>query len=484
LNYKIIPLAFALVFLLVPPMSSFGEIQTTDVMYTCEVNGNIEKRDKITGDIIFANAPVISGMTGEVGCVGLAEDPTNLGTWYALIQDSQNGGARWLVTVDPDTGVGTAIANMFLNVPRSHGISLAINSTGFIFITEGNQSSFSPDDIVSVNKTTGIATQQCTLGSQSGNASLITWNWITEQFVVLKDGSFNGQGDFDIRVLTDMGASDCGETLPSVSYNNATEYQTNTSNGLLGHGYSWAFHTEDNGFYSMTGDSSVGASPLYSFITSTYSASIINTSPSSTLGFGSGTLQTGQFLKALAFELEEVSSDAVPPVISAIDSEPITILQDTSFDAFEHVQCIDDVDGTIVPNGVFGTDGGITIDTSNRGIQTQDYTCTDDADNTTLATIEYIVKKISTGGSGVSSGGTLSSTPSLSSIPTLSVTDSSTQTGEGQSIADLFASLFDNRITEGITTPSPSVSSGSPAPTQTSNPIVNFFQNLFANFFN
>jgi len=220
---------------------------------------------------------------------------------------------------------------------------------------------------------------------------------------------------------------------------------------------------------------------------------------------------------------ESSPPDAVPPVISATVSEPITILQDEPFDAFEFVQCIDDVDGDISDDikitcegggsgdgsgggggqgsgsgdGSGGGSGGSScdVDTSVRGLVDVDYQCKDGASNQSNLTIQYIVKQISSGGGGgssssSSSSGGITSTnniPQLSDIPVLSFSNQQTQQtqqeSEGRSISDIFASLFDNRITEGITTPSPSVSSGSPAPTQTSNPIADFFQNLFSRFF-
>jgi hypothetical protein len=310
-----------------------GGITTTDTMYSCENNGDIQKRNKSDGTLISGNAPVISGMTGEVGCLGLAEDPTNLGTWYALIQNSPNGGARWLVTIDPETGIGSAIGgNDMFTLNGSYGNSLTINSTGTIFVTDGNQGSYNALRIVDKTDATSFVT--CTMNVLSGTAgtNILSYNFNTDQLVVLTDSGFAQFGTFHVRELTDVTTATCGETLPTTSYNDSNEYQINVSNGLLGHAYSWAYHTEDNAWYSFTGDSTVNADPLYSIISSSYSATLLNTDVDSTLNFGSGSLLGGAFLKAIAFDLEvgvaspPIYEDQVPESFAQANSIALTVL--------------------------------------------------------------------------------------------------------------------------------------------------------------
>lgn len=199
--------------------------------------------------------------------------------------------------------------------------------------------------------------------------------------------------------------------------------------------------------------------------------------------------------------------DLIPPVITANISEPIPIMLDKAFDPLQFVSCNDNKDGDIT-NSMISVG---TVDTSDRGSYTVEYTCTDIAValNSNTQEITYVVQKPST---GITSGTTLDSLQGLGGttdvqtlddvpteqptestdigLPLLSFQDGEMVTSDGVSIADLFANLFGDRITEGITSPAPSVSSpsgvssGSPAPTQTTNPVVSFFQNLFANFFN
>jgi len=168
-------------------------------------------------------------------------------------------------------------------------------------------------------------------------------------------------------------------------------------------------------------------------------------------------------------------------------SSPVEVYQGNILNELDFITC-DDL-GQDITN-VVTIDS--PVDMSSTGIQTVTYSCIDVGSNESIIVVDFFVKKPQSGGGGssISSGsssGTKSTVPQLSDIPTLSFQDSPSKTTpatEGRSIADLFASLFDNRITEGITTPTSSgFSSTSPTPTKTSNPIVDFFQNLFANFF-
>jgi len=198
-----------------------------------------------------------------------------------------------------------------------------------------------------------------------------------------------------------------------------------------------------------------------------------------------------------ASQLPKVVSvvDAIMPLISPTAGEPITLLQNDSFTAMDYVVCVDAEDGVIVAGANFGTDGGTTINTANRGVQIQDYTCTDAGSNIELESVEFLIQKesgagsFSTSSSGQSSGSnpeptSLSDIPepttSLSSIPTLSF-QGDIGDADGSSITDLFSNLFSNRIdSETGKTVIESVSdsalnSFSPEPSTTGEPVQGGF---------
>ena len=94
---------------------------------------------------------VISGVTSQ-GCVGLAQHPiTNV--WYIGIRESLGGSSdNWLATVNPTTGVGTAIGNM------NEGLnSIAFNPAGDLWAGANSQAS-AVDTIWEYNISTAVKT--------------------------------------------------------------------------------------------------------------------------------------------------------------------------------------------------------------------------------------------------------------------------------------------------------------------------------------
>ena len=89
-------------------------------------------------------------------------------------------------------------------------------------------------------------------------------------------------------------------------------------------------------------------------------------------------------------------ADTTPPVITTTATEPIIILRNSVFDEFEFVTCIDDMDGDIT--NTMSTVG--TVDTSKARSYLVDYTCTDNATNSATLTVQYLVKRPSTGSGG------------------------------------------------------------------------------------
>lgn len=198
--------------------------------------------------------------------------------------------------------------------------------------------------------------------------------------------------------------------------------------------------------------------------------------------------------------------DTTAPIISTIGNEPILILENTVVDYTDYVVCLDDIDGDISMSMIVVGDG---LNTSMRGTQNVTFSCTDEATNNIQESIQFIIKKQSTSSGGGSSpstsqttSGTQSSTPSLSDIPPLSLTGGTPAKEGGQSISDLFANLFQNRlnptnaqpqksIAEQIqervgeirNIPAQSVPSTSPASDNRPSPITDFLNNLFGGFF-
>jgi len=188
--------------------------------------------------------------------------------------------------------------------------------------------------------------------------------------------------------------------------------------------------------------------------------------------------------------------DTIPPVITVSQEQSIMILEGTVFDKFEFVTCFDSFDGDLTNSMI--TVG--TVNTLSRTVQEVIYLCQDGELNNDDVTVSYAINKISTS----SLGSSVTTTPfgqkvipKLSDIPTLSVTDSTQQ--EPQTISDLFANLFSNRINintddridfaeivndrvQGIR--DTSLGETSDIIQKTTSPIVDFFRNLFAEFFN
>ena len=418
--------------------------------------GGVDTRQNIVID------PNGTSFTSTTGCSGFAQDPVSE-LYYGNFRDVGNDpiGDNWIAIVDPFTGVGTAIGNL------SDGIqSIAFNSTGHLFGWTNSQAENGVDILYGIDKSNGSFTgESCQLSPATGFPAMIGWDYTNDIMYVAHDDA----GTPDVKLL-DISQADCNPTSIAIDFSDASwsgdgrwgntgamAWETNTE---LFYGYSRSFQNDFPEYFSLNPTTGIA-------IRIADDVAVDNDSD-------------GQ--KGFVFTLITAVPDLIPPVITANEQEPITILLDTLFVPNEHATCIDDVDGDLTST----MNPEIQVDTSVRGSQTQDYGCQDTATNQTFETFQFIVKKKSTGGSSSSgTGGTTSSSPSLSSIPTLSFQDSpSTQQGEGRSIADLFASLFDNRITDGITTPAPSGSSPSPASTESrTNPIAEFFQNFFMRLF-
>ncbi len=489
--------------------NAFAQITSTDTLYSCgSSNGtdiDVHLRDKLTGVSISSNSWSIEGLSNIQGCFGLTQDPNDF-QWYAIIEDT---GSRFLALVNPSTGTGSLIGSTEDNTVYS----LAIGNDGTMYSADGS------DNIVTLNKFTGAKSFKCEM-DQNGDSIInrVSYNYVFDNLLVITESvgnTVNVVRTSNVNQPLEGTVASCPSAQHSsnlVDPNFNPLMPTTNDPEQICLPLSWAFHTEDLLYYGYNQDCYLGGNEYYvtynafpegKFVEGTFDITLLNANPLSNSTSPSGNTLSPLDSFTFGLQFAFLQPDSVAPVISAIGSEPITIIQGDSFDAFEFVQCIDNQDGTIVPNGNFATDGGITIDTSVRGLQTQDYTCTDVSTNTGLATIEYIIKQHSSSGSSggssssSSSGGTFSgrSIPQLSDIPTLSFKDSPSQPPQterirGQSINDLFKILFSDRLNPAnenvqqaqsfFGSPQPS---GSPALDRSSPSVVDFFRNLFSSWF-
>jgi len=196
----------------------------------------------------------------------------------------------------------------------------------------------------------------------------------------------------------------------------------------------------------------------------------------------------------ISYFFQAIPTDAIPPVISSISGEdPIILNVGQGFFVFNHVQCVDNIDGTI-PNGAnFAITTAGNIDPDLVGIQTESFTCTDSASNNVLTDIVFLVKRAPSGSggatapttaSGASESGGQQSVSQLSSIQPLTVTEPIDDVDRAFSIFDQLNSFFDfDRAEEQVTAPTaPTAPAPTPEPDQRDtfvDRLVDFFVSLF-----
>ncbi|NNM03417.1 MAG: PKD domain-containing protein, partial [Nitrosopumilus sp.] len=226
-----------------------------------------------------------SGLPGSVqGCNGLSQDPTT-GIYYAIIQYSGGGpGSRTLSTIDPETGIGSAIGTM-----DDAFATLAFSSDGTLFAIGGAGASTN-DELHSVDKTTGEPTTLCTLPGTSSLFNYLVYNW-TEDVMYRLAGNGIGSGlpdDIHLDRIDDVSTCDVTTTVISGS--------------LTGELSQASFNTDDQLYYILTKD----GGPAFHSLTPGGIATLINDSPFS------------QIQKGLAFDLiltlPDSDGDGVPDV--------------------------------------------------------------------------------------------------------------------------------------------------------------------------
>ncbi len=173
---------------------------TTDDLYSCDnpnEGGNlIHLIDETDGSFISSQTIVVSGLNQD-GCLGLATDPTN-GQMYAILRDSD----RYLVSIDPTTGVGTNIGQFTYIVGGFDFYARSINFDidGQLYVTESTTNE-DPDDYWKADKTTGIVDTENLLCNFNTNGStpFMTLNYDTGKMWYIDAGSASGSfiGEID-----------------------------------------------------------------------------------------------------------------------------------------------------------------------------------------------------------------------------------------------------------------------------------------------
>ncbi len=321
-----------------------------------------------------AGAVVISGTGGVdvVNQLGLAIDPTD-NTAYAIYKTIERNADRMLATVDLATGVTTQVGFITESVT-----GLEFKHDGELRAICGNGCFIDPiGTLYDIDKTNADKTALCTITVPTNQGKELAFDHDNE--IMYLTGSNSGTAVWHVITsestcaTSNLGISGYGVTNPEV----------------LG----MAYHTSDNLFYGIFGGNAF-SDDFFSQSTGGF-RTLISVDP-----FG------GDKQKGMSFDYSIIPPDSVPPVISAIGSEPITITQFTPFNIFDNVQCIDDVDGNIPSGANFALDGIQTVDNDLTGLQSQKYTCTDTATNNSLETIDYLVNRANSG------GGSGSGTPS------------------------------------------------------------------------
>ncbi len=381
-NKLILPILLAVVISIAIP-TAFA-VTTTDTLFGCSPpsSGNkIHQLNKTDASSISNQTIVVAGLTVQ-GCNGLAVDPTT-GTFYAIIKHQANATDRHLVTIDPTTGIGTDIGGM-----GDTYATLGFLADGSLRTVAGFAS---PDQeqYYSVNKLTGQTTKLCSVGGfGSGTGQGLALNFDDNK--IYHNSGFGGV-NMRFATVDNEGVDPCGITdlgLPTGFIFAEILAMTYNTNDAIFYGYDFT------NYWTMN---------------TTGFTTLLNGSP-----------QINEF-KGLAFTLV-LGADTTDPVITTTISEPIPIQQNSIFDEFEFMSCIDDTDGDITNS--MSTVG--TVDTSTPKSYFVDYTCTDVATNSaTLLDVLYVVKRPHTG-----SGGTAPST--TTTAPTAPTGD-----GDGTSLLQI-----------------------------------------------
>ncbi len=231
------------------PITSGGG---AEVFYTCgaPTGDGIFKINKANGIIISSTSITVSGFTVK-GCNGMAVEPSS-GTFYAVVTTNTivNGSPRRLITLNPDTGVGSDIGSLnpvFI-------ASIAFKSDNSLRGASG----FNPPNdqqYFSINKSTASLTFLCAFNVPTGRgAGMVLALNPNDNQIYHYYGELGVDGDFG----TIDNESTCARTANLV-----------TGLGLGDELRSLAFSTTDSIFYG-------GLDNEFISITTSGSGTIIN----------------------------------------------------------------------------------------------------------------------------------------------------------------------------------------------------------------
>jgi len=403
-------------------------VPTSDILYGCESNNGdreIHKMHKQNGTTISSATMTLAGFTVD-GCSGLAVDPTD-GTFYSIIRTVEDGfGDRRLVTIIPSTGVMTSIG-----LTGDIFSGFAIKADGSLRGVVGHAGS-SPEQYHAINKTTGATTLLCTLTPSASFEGMALALNQDDGKMYFMTGLINSGAKERLSTIDNEGTCSQTSVIPSMPLNVSHPDEVK---GL-------SYNTDDGRFYA-TGRGSNAPTKDYWDMFANGTMALLN--PSN---------YNADDIKGLAFQLPDA-----PPVISAISGEdPVILNEGQAFNIFIEVQCIDVVDGAIVPNGLFSTVSGTTVDPDVVGLQTQQYTCTDSSTNNVITDIDYLVKRADSGGGASFDAGTSGGQQSVSKLsdvaPVIQPTTPPTDVDRALSFFDQLNSFFDfDRAEEEVTAP-------------------------------
>lgn len=490
---KIITILVGFILLITVVPSTFAQITTTD-LYTCDNpndGGNqIHKINQTDGTIISSQNIAVTLSSGDLkGCLGISVDPTDA-QMYIIARNTDATQLRYIVSIDPTTGVGTEVGEFLPTTPIVNYLGLTpqflaktihFDSSGQMFVTHSQDPQSVEDDIYKVDKTTGIVDTEnifCTFTGSNNDFVFMTLNYDDDKVFYI-DGdaediffgfvNATGVGGSCDGGIAGQTLSDNFPHLPFLNFQMGMAYDTVTTEYFI----------QDN-------------------FEEPQSISRMNSTGNST---AVGTSITDGLQRGMAFTLSLGVSDTTPPVISLLQSEPIELGANTSFDDLDFVQCIDDTDGDISGSMVITGD---TVDTSDSGSYFVNYSCTDSASNErTLIMVHYVVNREGSSGNGGSINTSIpaplssprTTQPSDRGTPLLSLTGD----GEGRSLDDFFSLLsnlfqrgldsetgqiVEQRVDEQVDRATESVRQEVSDQVQlTTDSIADFFTNLFRSFF-
>lgn len=169
-----------------------GAITSVD-LYTCDNpndGGNqIHKISETNGSIISSQNIAVTLSSGDLkGCLGISVDPTDE-QMYIIARNTDATQLRYIVEIDPTTGIGTEVGQLLPTTPIVNYLGLNpqflaktihFDSSGQMFVTHSQDPQSVEDDIYKVDKTTGIVDTEnvfCTFTGSNNDFVFMTLDY-------------------------------------------------------------------------------------------------------------------------------------------------------------------------------------------------------------------------------------------------------------------------------------------------------------------